>query len=101
VITAYIVTGQWDILLSVRARSHRELQDFVVGILPTAPGFVRSETMVCWEARRRDGSGYFEGRQRDTVAESPAAPEAKAARKAVATGPEPAGKRTERGRRGR
>jgi DNA-binding Lrp family transcriptional regulator len=52
VITAYIVTGRWDILLSVRARSHQELQDFVVGVLPASPGFVRSETMVCWQAQR-------------------------------------------------
>jgi DNA-binding Lrp family transcriptional regulator len=52
VITAYIVTGRWDILLSVRSRNNQALRDFVVGVLPAAPGFVRSETMVCWQARR-------------------------------------------------
>jgi Lrp/AsnC family transcriptional regulator, leucine-responsive regulatory protein len=55
VITAYIVTGRWDILLSVRARSNKALRDFVVGMLPAAPGFVRSETMVCWQAERTSG----------------------------------------------
>lgn len=59
VITAYIVTGRWDILLSVRARSHQALQDFVVGNLPASPGFVRSETMVCWEARRRRAGAFL------------------------------------------
>lgn len=59
VVTAYIVTGRWDILLSVRARSHQALQDFVVNILPASPGFVRSETMVCWEARRRSAGAFL------------------------------------------
>lgn len=53
VITAYIVTGRWDVVLSVRSPSHQALQNFVVGRLPLSPGFVRSETMVCWEVRRR------------------------------------------------
>jgi Lrp/AsnC family leucine-responsive transcriptional regulator len=59
VITAYIVTGRWDILLSVRARSHQELQDFVVGVLPASPGFVRSETMLCWQARRTSAGAFL------------------------------------------
>jgi DNA-binding Lrp family transcriptional regulator len=59
VVTAYIVTGRWDILLSVRARSHQALQDFVVSILPASPGFVRSETMVCWEIRRRSVGAFL------------------------------------------
>jgi Lrp/AsnC family transcriptional regulator, leucine-responsive regulatory protein len=61
VITVYIVTGRWDVLLSVRAQSHQALQDFVVGILPATPGFVRSETMVCWEARRRSAGAFLAG----------------------------------------
>jgi Lrp/AsnC family transcriptional regulator, leucine-responsive regulatory protein len=59
VVTAYIVAGRWDILLSVRARSHQGLQDFIVNILPASPGFVRSETMVCWEARRRAAGAFL------------------------------------------
>jgi DNA-binding Lrp family transcriptional regulator len=59
VVTAYIVAGRWDILLSVRARSHQALQDFIVNILPASPGFVRSETMVCWEARRRAAGAFL------------------------------------------
>jgi DNA-binding Lrp family transcriptional regulator len=59
VITAYIVTGRWDILLSVRARSQQELQDFVVGVLPASPGFVRSETMLCWQARRTSAGAFL------------------------------------------
>jgi DNA-binding Lrp family transcriptional regulator len=59
VITAYIVTGRWDILLSVRARSNKALRDFVVGMLPAAPGFVRSETMVCWQAERTSGWAFL------------------------------------------
>jgi DNA-binding Lrp family transcriptional regulator len=58
VVAAQIVTGRWDVLLSVRSRSHQALQELVVGRLPTAPGFVRGETMVCWESRRR-GTGSF------------------------------------------
>jgi len=65
VITAYIVTGRWDILLSVRARSHQALQDFVVGVLPAAPGFVRSETMVCWQARRTSAGAFLAGHKSD------------------------------------
>jgi Lrp/AsnC family leucine-responsive transcriptional regulator len=65
VITAYIVTGRWDMLLSVRARSHQELQEFVVGTLAASPGFLRSETMVCWEARRRSAGGFLEGHGRE------------------------------------
>jgi Lrp/AsnC family leucine-responsive transcriptional regulator len=65
VITAYIVTGRWDILLSVRARSHQALQDFVVGILPASPGFVRSETMVCWQARRTSAGAFLAGHNGD------------------------------------
>jgi Lrp/AsnC family leucine-responsive transcriptional regulator len=65
VMTAYIVTGRWDMLLSVRARSHQALQDFVVGILPASPGFVRSETMVCWEARRRSVGAFLAGNDAD------------------------------------
>jgi DNA-binding Lrp family transcriptional regulator len=59
VVTAYIVAGRWDILLSVRAHSHQALQDFIVNILPASPGFVRSETMVCWEARRRAAGAFL------------------------------------------
>lgn len=59
VITAYIVTGRWDILLSVRARSNQALRDFVVGTLPTSPGFVRSETMVCWQAQRTSAGAFL------------------------------------------
>ena len=59
VITAYIVTGRWDILLSVRARSNQALRDFVVGSLPASPGFVRSETMVCWQARRTNVAAFI------------------------------------------
>jgi DNA-binding Lrp family transcriptional regulator len=59
VITAYIVTGHWDILLSVRAQSHQALQDFVVGVLPSSPGFVRSETMLCWQARRTSAGAFL------------------------------------------
>jgi DNA-binding Lrp family transcriptional regulator len=59
VVTAYIVAGRWDILLSVRAQSHPALQDFIVNILPASPGFVRSETMVCWEARRRAAGAFL------------------------------------------
>ncbi len=59
VVTAYIVAGRWDILLSVRAQSHQALQDFIVNILPASPGFVRSETMVCWEARRRAAGAFL------------------------------------------
>jgi DNA-binding Lrp family transcriptional regulator len=66
VITAYIVTGRWDVLLSVRARSHQALQDFVVGILPASPGFMRSETMVCWEARRRSAGAFLADQDADT-----------------------------------
>lgn len=61
VITAYIVTGRWDILLSVRARSNQALRDFVVGTLPTSPGFVRSETMVCWQAQRTSAGAFLAG----------------------------------------
>jgi Lrp/AsnC family transcriptional regulator, leucine-responsive regulatory protein len=59
VVTAYIVAGRWDILLSVRAQSHQALQDFIVNVLPASPGFVRSETMVCWEARRRAAGAFL------------------------------------------
>jgi DNA-binding Lrp family transcriptional regulator len=59
VVTAHIVTGRWDVLLSVRSRSHQALQEFVVGRLPASPGFVRSETMVCWEARRRSTGSFL------------------------------------------
>jgi len=48
VMTAYIVTGV-DMLLSVRA-GPPGAAGLRVGILPASPGFVRSETMVCWEA---------------------------------------------------
>jgi DNA-binding Lrp family transcriptional regulator len=61
VITAHIIAGRWDILLGVRSRSHQELQSFVVEILPAAPGFVRSETMVCWEVRRRSAGSFLMG----------------------------------------
>jgi DNA-binding Lrp family transcriptional regulator len=59
VVTAHIVTGRWDVLLYVRSRSHQALQDFVVGRLPASPEFVRSETMVCWEARRRSTGAFL------------------------------------------
>jgi DNA-binding Lrp family transcriptional regulator len=63
VVAAYIVTGRWDILLSVRAQSHQALQEFVVNKLPASPGFVRSETMVCWEARRRSVGAFLSGNE--------------------------------------
>ena len=66
-ITVYIVTGRWDVLLSVRARSHQALQDFVVGSLPASPGFVRSETMVCWEARRKSAGAFLAGNDGDDL----------------------------------
>ena len=46
-------------LLSVRAQSHQALQDFVVGVLPSSPGFVRSETMLCWQARRTSAGAFL------------------------------------------
>lgn len=61
VVTAYIVTGRWDVLLSVRAQSNQALQDFVVGVLPNTPGFVRSETMVCWQAQRTSAGSLLAG----------------------------------------
>jgi DNA-binding Lrp family transcriptional regulator len=66
VITAYIVTGRWDILLSVRARSNQALRDFVVGSLPASPGFVRSETMVCWQAQRTSAGAFLAGDSSDS-----------------------------------
>jgi Lrp/AsnC family leucine-responsive transcriptional regulator len=65
VVNVYIVTGRWDVLLSVRARNHRALQDFVVGVLPEVPGFMRSETMVCWEARRKSAGAFLAGAETD------------------------------------
>ena len=61
VISAHIIAGRWDILLGVRSRSHQALQSFVVETLPAAPGFVRSETMVCWEVRRRGAGSFLTG----------------------------------------
>jgi DNA-binding Lrp family transcriptional regulator len=58
VVSAQVVTGRWDVLASVRTRSHQALQELVVGRLPTVPGFIRGETMVCWESTRR-GTGSF------------------------------------------
>src|SRR5215467_1860583 len=71
VITAYIVTGHWDILLSVRARSNKALRDFVVGILPASPGFVRSETMVCWQAQRTSAGSLLVGNDGERLAAEP------------------------------
>ena len=57
VVTAYIVTGRWDILLSVRARSHQALQDFVVGILPGVARIraQRDHVVLAGPAQKRRG----------------------------------------------
>ena len=92
VITAYIVTGRWDILLSVRARCNQALRDFVVGTLPTSPGLraQRDHGLLAGPAhqrRRLPGQRHHRGRQqRLTPSRPPARPAASAVDPALSFG---------------
>lgn len=53
---AHIITGRFDILLKVWARSLSELDKFLVEYLPTIEGVVRTETMI---VLRRVGERHY------------------------------------------
>lgn len=46
VTSIHIVTGQWDLLLHVRATNHRHLEQLLLGQIWEIPGFRHSETML-------------------------------------------------------
>lgn len=52
---AYVVTGQWDLVVRVRVRDHLHLRDVVVGRMWQIPVFRHSETMIVYETRSRPG----------------------------------------------
>ncbi len=51
----YIVTGQWDLILEVRVRSHAHLERVLLERVWQIKAFRHSETMIALRSYRRDG----------------------------------------------
>lgn len=47
---AWVVAGRYDLILRVRARSHKDLEEVLFGQIQRIPGFGRSETMIVLSA---------------------------------------------------
>jgi DNA-binding Lrp family transcriptional regulator len=50
---AYSVTGEWDFVAVLSLRRHEQLADVVAHGIASAPGVVKTQTMVAFEAFSR------------------------------------------------
>jgi DNA-binding Lrp family transcriptional regulator len=55
-----VVTGEWDVILSLRVRDHRHLTDLVLSQVWKVPGFRHSETLLVLDARRGKADWFTE-----------------------------------------
>jgi DNA-binding Lrp family transcriptional regulator len=58
VVAVHVVTGQWDLVVTLRARDQRHLHELIIGRLWEVPGFRHSESMLVLETSERSGAWF-------------------------------------------